>query len=435
MLKNNKTFTTVEIRKSVVKINAYRVLKNNIISIFENEIEAKNNSTFLNENGVVRDSISTLLKKDISAMIKSIVKEQSELKDNKIFMVVPSSTYSFTTKKKTISSEMPILMTEEYVNDCFKKIVKREQQANNAYHLDIELVQVKIDGNKQEVNKLNVQGKEIELIISIKSIYKKVFESHKNVIEKIEEGKDSYMTNLEALYNSIQRPSKDESDIIVVDWKEDHIEAGLFKKGAFVEYASTNNGMNSIIKKISNEFGLSDEMSKHYLYNNINFDSKNILKTVLLKFKNSLVSKTLSGEQIQLIVKKAVKNAYKEIKESFVAKEKIDFYVTPIFNFGLIQEIPNGVSLISEAKVSSDYVNQVKVIGALKNNEHFESYGLISKITSKFIFDEFKAKKQKIKNDVINMQFAFFDDFGSQNQASGQLYLKNDGILIDKVEA
>ncbi|ATZ21643.1 hypothetical protein [Mesoplasma tabanidae] len=435
MLKNNKTFTTVEIRKNVVKINAYRVLNNNIISIFEHQIEAKNNTTFLNDNGVVKNSVSNQLRKEISLIIKSIIKDQADFKDNKIFMVVPSSTYSFTTRSHSINYETPILMTEEFVNDLFKKTVKKEQQSNNASHLDVELMQIKIDDNKQEKKNLTIEGKKIELIVSVKSIYKKVYESHKNAIEKVFEGKNSYMTNLEALYNSIQRPGKDENDIIVVHWKEDYIEAGLFKNGSFIEYASTNIGMNNVIKKISDEFGLSNEMSKHYLYNNINFDSINILKTVFLKFKNTITAKSLTGEQIQLIVKAAVKSAYKEIKESFISTEKIDFSVTPIFNFGLIQEIPNGISLISNTKMSSDYINKIKIIGALKNNEHYESYGLISKITNKFITANIKAKKQKITNTVVNMQFAFSDEFSSQNKASSHLYLKNDGILIDKVEA
>ncbi|ATZ20921.1 hypothetical protein [Mesoplasma coleopterae] len=435
MIRNNKTFTTVEIRKNVVKINAYRVLEKNIISIFEQEIEAKNNSTFLTDNGIVKSSASSELKKEISAVIKSIIKDQADFKDNKIFMILPSSTYAFATRTYHINSSSTILINEEYINDLFKKTVKKEQQANNAFHLDVQFTKIKIDGIKYAHKNLKVEGNNIELTVSVRSIFKKVYDTHKNVIEKVEDSQNSFMTNLEALYNSIQRPGKDENDIVVVNWKEEHIEAGLFKNGSFIEYTSTNIGMNKVISKLSDEFGLSDEMSKHYLYNNINFDSSNILRTILLKFKNSVITKTLSGEQIQLIVKKYVKEAYKEIKESFVSKEKIDFVVTPIFNFGLIQEIPNGISLISNNKVSSDYINQVKIIGALKNNEHFESYGFINKIANKFITNQIKTKKQKITNAGLNMQFSFYDDFSGQNKASSQLYLKNDGIIIDKVEA
>ncbi|ATZ18078.1 hypothetical protein [Mesoplasma melaleucae] len=435
-MKNNKTLTTIEIKKNKVKINAYRILNKQIISIFEHEIEAKPNTSFLSDNGVVKQSSAVELKRELANILKTIRKNESGFDENQIFMVVPSATYSYATKKIQIpTSENPILANKELIQDYLKKFTKKEQLENSAYHLEVEMLQVKIDGVKQEDENFLVGGKDIEIIASVKSIYKKVYESHKMVVEKTGENIVKYLTNLEALFNSIERAGKEENDIVVVDWKEDKVEAGLFKNGAFVEYASIPHGMNYIIEKLSNEFNLSTEMSQNYLYNNINFESENILKSVFLKFSNSLGSKALTGEQIQTIVKKAVKNSYKEIKEEFVTKNKIDFYVTPVFNFGLIQEIPNGLSLLTSNKSSSDYFNKTKIIGALKNAEHFESYGLISKFVNRVITADIKNIQRNIQNKPVNYQFSFSDDVIGQNKASSHLYLKNDGILIDKVEA
>lgn len=433
-MNNNKTFTTIEVKKNKVKINAYRILNKQIISIFEHEIEPKTNISFLNENGIVKQNSIVEIKKELANVLKSIKKNEAGFAENQIFIIVPSSTYNYSTKKIKIENHNLTLVTNDLIQDYLKQVTKELQQANNAYYFDVELLQVKVDGVKTNIQNLVVEGKTIEIKASVKSIYKKVYETHKSVVEKTGEIVVKYMTNLEALYNSIERTGKDENDIVVVDWKEDKVEAGLFKNGIFVEYTSITHGMNYIIEKVSNEFNLSSEMTEHYLYNNINFESRNILKSIFLKIKNSTGSKVLTGEQIQTTVKKIVKNSYKQIKESFVSKNKIDFYVTPAFNFGMIQEIPNGLSLLTNTKTSFDYFNNTKIIGALKNAEHFESYGLISEFVSKVITVDVKTMKRNLQQQPTNFQFVF-DELNGQNKVSSYLYLKNDGILIDKVEA
>ncbi|ASZ09165.1 hypothetical protein CK556_02225 [Mesoplasma chauliocola] len=435
MLNRNKTFTTVEIKEKELKINAYRILNNQIISIFDNTFNAQDNSAFLDEYGVIKANSVPEIKKNIAENFKSLAKANSSFENNEVYLVLPSTTYSYTTKKYPFKHDNLTLITTDFVQDCYKKAIKKEQLAYSGSHLQTELMQVRVDGVKYDVKDIFVEGKELEIIFAVKSIYKKVYESHENVVAKAGENVSGYMTNLEALYNSIDRAGKNETDIVVVNWKNDKLEAGLFKSGSFVEYTSIPFGMEYIIESLAKEFGLEAEVVTHYLYNNINFESKNILRSVFLKFKTQFGLRSLTGEEIQRIIKIRVKAKYNEIKESFISKSKIDFNVTPVFNFGLIQEIPNGITLLSNTKSSFDYLNKKNIIGAFKNSDHFVSFGLISNFVNKVIPNEIKNISENNSINPINMQFGFIQELKGQNMSSSHLYLKNDGILIDKVEA
>ncbi|ADK69507.1 hypothetical protein V2P57_02990 [Mycoplasma mycoides subsp. mycoides] len=150
---------------------------------------------------------------------------------------------------------------------------------------------------------------------------------------------------------------------LVVDWNWDEIEVGVFNNNALLKIFKFSFGINKIIKNLSQSLNISFEMSKDYLFNNLDFSSYNINNLNVLSLWNNSENKldTTNGKQIKQLIKSIISEIYITINQSILKEQNINNY--QIYNFGLISKIVGIDMIFNELKnnhfISNNFIGDI----------------------------------------------------------------------------
>ncbi|UZK63774.1 hypothetical protein MNF30_02285 [Mycoplasma mycoides subsp. capri] len=150
---------------------------------------------------------------------------------------------------------------------------------------------------------------------------------------------------------------------IVVDWNWDEIEVGVFNNNVLLKIFKFSFGINKIIKNLSQSLNISFEMSKDYLFNNLDFSSYNIDNLNVLSLWNNSENKLdiTNGKQIKQLIKSIISEIYTTINQSILKEQNINNY--QIYNFGLISKIVGIDMIFNELKnnhfISNNFIGDI----------------------------------------------------------------------------
>ncbi|SRX63239.1 hypothetical protein MMC68N_00517 [Mycoplasma mycoides subsp. capri] len=150
---------------------------------------------------------------------------------------------------------------------------------------------------------------------------------------------------------------------LVVDWNWDEIEVGVFNNNVLLKIFKFSFGINKIIKNLSQSLNISFEMSKDYLFNNLDFSSYNIDNLNILSLWNNSENKLdiTNGKQIKQLIKSIISEIYTTINQSILKEQNINNY--QIYNFGLISKIVGIDMIFNELKnnhfISNNFIGDI----------------------------------------------------------------------------
>ncbi|WP_369024569.1 hypothetical protein [Mycoplasma capricolum] len=126
---------------------------------------------------------------------------------------------------------------------------------------------------------------------------------------------------------------------LIIDWGLDQIEVGIFQNNVLLKILKFSFGVNKIIKNLSQSLNINLEMSKDYLFNNLDFSSFNIDNLNVLSLWNNSENKleVTNGKQLKNHIKTIISEIYLSIKQNVLKDQDINIY--QVYNFGLINKI------------------------------------------------------------------------------------------------
>ncbi|PPE06266.1 hypothetical protein [Mesoplasma corruscae] len=423
----NKPLTTIEIKEWSITIATTKTFKNKPISIF-NETKFFD-IPVLNSNGLVIEPI--MVKKALGNIFNQCSLEFSKEYLKEVICILPSQTYIKTPIKNSfrLSADQPI--NKEMIDKLKLSIEKKlkENDHNEIFNLNFENILV---NDKKWENFEEINGSLVTFIYNYETIDKAVYKSHTSIVKSFGKQISKIVPNIQALFNIPNSGIKTPENAIIINWENNKVEFGVFKKNSIQTFKTLNQGFDKVIEKMAKKFNIDENLCRKYLFESLDLNSNNFLSNIILKVKNFKNEYEFNGYIFKKEFIKQIDEVLKKITEIISQSLGNELFRFPIYHYGILTQITNISKFFKTKTTTNNFFGSFSLIGTLNECILATTYGVWNTIDT-LIKNEKSFDKLQPKKVEANLSFDFFNH-PSENGYMQALFLKQDGIIIDKVK-
>ncbi|KEZ19061.1 hypothetical protein [Mycoplasma capricolum] len=337
---DKQIFPIVEFNKNVINFQIVKYFNDQAIIIYKNIY-------ILDEFEILdKDQI-----KDNLNIYKFLVNCFSEFEKNSSFSkikqvgLIISNSINITKKIRNLDlkSKDKKTISNTNLDYIIKKINKLQfEEDTNLKILDSKLIELQVNNqiiNHQKLDKyfINNDNTKLVMIFLELSITYDLYYSLEKLFSKLNKQIAFVKPRILCLNQLVKNQCQDHK--LIIDWGLDQIEVGIFQNNVLLKILKFSFGVNKIIKNLSQSLSINLEMSKDYLFNNLDFSSFNIDNLNVLSLWNNSENKLeiTNGKQLKNHIKTIISEIYLSIKQNVLKDQDINIY--QVYNFGLINKI------------------------------------------------------------------------------------------------
>ncbi|MCK8461613.1 hypothetical protein MZO39_01065 [Mycoplasma capricolum subsp. capricolum] len=337
---DKQIFPIVEFNKNVINFQIVKYFNDQAIIVYKNIY-------ILDEFEILdKDQI-----KDNLNIYKFLVNCFSEFEKNSSFSkikqvgLIISNSINITKKMRNLDlkSKDKKTISNTNLDYIIKKINKLQfEEDTNLKILDSKLIELQVNNqiiNHQKLDKyfINNDNTKLVMIFLELSITYDLYYSLEKLFSKLNKQIAFVKPRILCLNQLVKNQCQDHK--LIIDWSLDQIEVGIFQNNVLLKILKFSFGVNKIIKNLSQSLNINLEMSKDYLFNNLDFSSFNIDNLNVLSLWNNSENKleVTNGKQLKNHIKTIISEIYLSIKQNVLKDQDINIY--QVYNFGLINKI------------------------------------------------------------------------------------------------
>ncbi|QVK05693.1 hypothetical protein [Mycoplasma mycoides] len=349
---DKQIFTIIEFNKNIINFQVIKYFNNQEMILYKNSYVSEESEIL--DKDQIKDSLNVY--KFLTNCFTDFEKNSSFSKIKQVGLMLSNSlnitkkvtNYDLKSKDKKTSSTTNL----EYI---VKKINKLQLYDDTDLKIiDTNLIELQVNNKMIDYQNLkkyyidNTQNNKLVMTFLELSITNELYFALEKLFWKFYKQILFIKPRIVCLNQLVKDQCQDHK--LVVDWNWDEIEVGVFNNNVLLKIFKFSFGINKIIKNLSQSLNISFEMSKDYLFNNLDFSSYNIDNLNVLSLWNNSENKLdiTNGKQIKQLIKSIISEIYTTINQSILKEQNINNY--QIYNFGLISKIVGIDMIFNELK-------------------------------------------------------------------------------------
>ncbi|MDP4040598.1 hypothetical protein [Mycoplasma mycoides] len=362
---DKQIFTIIEFNKNIINFQVIKYFNNQEMILYKNSYVSEESEIL--DKDQIKDSLNVY--KFLTNCFTDFEKNSSFSKIKQVGLMLSNSlnitkkvtNYDLKSKDKKTSSTTNL----EYI---VKKINKLQLYDDTDLKIiDTNLIELQVNNKMIDYQNLkkyyidNTQNNKLVMTFLELSITNELYFALEKLFWKFYKQILFIKPRIVCLNQLIKDQCQDHK--LVVDWNWDEIEVGVFNNNVLLKIFKFSFGINKIIKNLSQSLNISFEMSKDYLFNNLDFSSYNIDNLNVLSLWNNSENKLdiTNGKQIKQLIKSIISEIYTTINQSILKEQNINNY--QIYNFGLISKIVGIDMIFNELKnnhfISNNFIGDI----------------------------------------------------------------------------
>ncbi|QVK02504.1 hypothetical protein [Mycoplasma mycoides] len=362
---DKQIFTIIEFNKNIINFQVIKYFNNQEMILYKNSYVSEESEIL--DKDQIKDSLNVY--KFLTNCFTDFEKNSSFAKIKQVGLMLSNSlnitkkvtNYDLKSKDKKTSSTTNL----EYI---VKKINKLQLYDDTDLKIiDTNLIELQVNNKMIDYQNLkkyyidNTQNNKLVMTFLELSITNELYFALEKLFWKFYKQILFIKPRIVCLNQLVKDQCQDHK--LVVDWNWDEIEVGVFNNNVLLKIFKFSFGINKIIKNLSQSLNISFEMSKDYLFNNLDFSSYNIDNLNVLSLWNNSENKldTTNGKQIKQLIKSIISEIYTTINQSILKEQNINNY--QIYNFGLISKIVGIDMIFNELKnnhfISNNFIGDI----------------------------------------------------------------------------
>ncbi|EXU60521.1 cell division FtsA domain-containing protein [Mycoplasma mycoides] len=362
---DKQIFTIIEFNKNIINFQVIKYFNNQEMILYKNSYISEESEIL--DKDQIKDSLNVY--KFLTNCFTDFEKNSSFSKIKQVGLMLSNSlnitkkvtNYDLKSKDKKTSSTTNL----EYI---VKKINKLQLYDDTDLKIiDTNLIELQVNNKMIDYQNLkkyyidNTQNNKLVMTFLELSITNELYFALEKLFWKFYKQILFIKPRIVCLNQLIKDQCQDHK--LVVDWNWDEIEVGVFNNNVLLKIFKFSFGINKIIKNLSQSLNISFEMSKDYLFNNLDFSSYNIDNLNVLSLWNNSENKLdiTNGKQIKQLIKSIISEIYTTINQSILKEQNINNY--QIYNFGLISKIVGIDMIFNEFKnnhfISNNFIGDI----------------------------------------------------------------------------
>ncbi|WP_434335508.1 hypothetical protein V2P22_01730 [Mycoplasma capricolum subsp. capricolum] len=337
---DKQIFPIIEFNKNVINFQIVKYFNDQAIIIYKN-IYILDEFEILDKDQI-KDNLN--IYKFLTNCFSEFEKNSSFSKIKQVGLIISNSINI--TKKMTnldLKSKDKKTISNTNLDYIIKKINKLQfEEDTNLKILDSKLIELQVNNqiiNHQKLDKyfINNDNTKLVMIFLELSITYDLYYSLEKLFSKLNKQIAFVKPKILCLNQLVKNQCQDHK--LIIDWGLDQIEVGIFQNNVLLKILKFSFGVNKIIKNLSQSLNINLEMSKDYLFNNLDFSSFNIDNLNVLSLWNNSENKLeiTNGKQLKNHIKTIISEIYLSIKQNVLKDQDINIY--QVYNFGLINKI------------------------------------------------------------------------------------------------
>lgn len=337
---DKQIFPIVEFNKNVINFQIVKYFNDQAIIVYKN-IYILDEFEILDKDQI-KDNLN--IYKFLANCFSEFEKNSSFSKIKQVGLIISNSINI--TKKMTnldLKSKDKKTISNTNLDYIIKKINKLQlEEDTNLKILDSKLIELQVNNqiiNHQKLDKyfINNDNNKLVMIFLELSITYDLYYSLEKLFSKLNKQIAFVKPRILCLNQLVKNQCQDHK--LIIDWSLDQIEVGIFQNNVLLKNLKFSFGVNKIIKNLSQSLNINLEMSKDYLFNNLDFSSFNIDNLNVLSLWNNSENKLeiTNGKQLKNHIKTIISEIYLSIKQNVLKDQDINIY--QVYNFGLINKI------------------------------------------------------------------------------------------------
>ncbi|WP_434336020.1 hypothetical protein V2P56_01745 [Mycoplasma capricolum subsp. capricolum] len=337
---DKQIFPIIEFNKNVINFQIVKYFNDQAIIIYKN-IYILDEFEILDKDQI-KDNLN--IYKFLANCFSEFEKNSSFSKIKQVGLII-SNSINITKKMRNLDlkSKDKKTISNTNLDYIIKKINKLQfEEDTNLKILDSKLIELQINNqiiNHQKLDKyfINNDNTKLVMIFLELSITYDLYYSLEKLFSKLNKQIAFVKPRILCLNQLVKNQCQDHK--LIIDWGLDQIEVGIFQNNVLLKILKFSFGVNKIIKNLSQSLNINLEMSKDYLFNNLDFSSFNIDNLNVLSLWNNSENKleVTNGKQLKNHIKTIISEIYLSIKQNVLKDQDINIY--QVYNFGLINKI------------------------------------------------------------------------------------------------
>ncbi|KIM14250.1 hypothetical protein [Mycoplasma capricolum] len=337
---DKQIFPIVEFNKNVINFQIVKYFNDQAIIIYKN-IYILDEFEILDKDQI-KDNLN--IYKFLANCFSEFEKNSSFSKIKQVGLII-SNSINITKKMRNLDlkSKDKKTISNTNLDYIIKKINKLQfEEDTNLKILDSKLIELQVNNqiiNHQKLDKyfINNDNTKLVMIFLELSITYDLYYSLEKFFSKLNKQIAFVKPRILCLNQLVKNQCQDHK--LIIDWGLDQIEVGIFQNNVLLKILKFSFGVNKIIKNLSQSLNINLEMSKDYLFNNLDFSSFNIDNLNVLSLWNNSENKleVTNGKQLKNHIKTIISEIYLSIKQNVLKDQDINIY--QVYNFGLINKI------------------------------------------------------------------------------------------------
>ncbi|WP_434336473.1 hypothetical protein [Mycoplasma capricolum] len=337
---DKQIFPIIEFNKNVINFQIVKYFNDQAIIIYKN-IYILDEFEILDKDQI-KDNLN--IYKFLANCFSEFEKNSSFSKIKQVGLII-SNSINITKKMRNLDlkSKDKKTISNTNLDYIIKKINKLQfEEDTNLKILDSKLIELQVNNqiiNHQKLDKyfINNDNTKLVMIFLELSITYDLYYSLEKLFSKLNKQIAFVKPRILCLNQLVKNQCQDHK--LIIDWGLDQIEVGIFQNNVLLKILKFSFGVNKIIKNLSQSLNINLEMSKDYLFNNLDFSSFNIDNLNVLSLWNNSENKleVTNGKQLKNHIKTIISEIYLSIKQNVLKDQDINIY--QVYNFGLINKI------------------------------------------------------------------------------------------------
>ncbi|WP_434337996.1 hypothetical protein [Mycoplasma capricolum] len=337
---DKQIFPIIEFNKNVINFQIVKYFNDQAIIIYKN-IYILDEFEILDKDQI-KDNLN--IYKFLANCFSEFEKNSSFSKIKQVGLII-SNSINITKKMRNLDlkSKDKKTISNTNLDYIIKKINKLQfEEDTNLKILDSKLIELQVNNqiiNHQKLDKyfINNDNTKLVMIFLELSITYDLYYSLEKLFSKLNKQIAFVKPRILCLNQLVKNQCQDHK--LIIDWGLDQIEVGIFQNNVLLKNLKFSFGVNKIIKNLSQSLNINLEMSKDYLFNNLDFSSFNIDNLNVLSLWNNSENKleVTNGKQLKNHIKTIISEIYLSIKQNVLKDQDINIY--QVYNFGLINKI------------------------------------------------------------------------------------------------
>ncbi|UKS54027.1 hypothetical protein [Mycoplasma feriruminatoris] len=349
---DKQIFPIIEFNKNTINFQIIKYFNDQAIILYKNTYVSSESEIL--EKDQIKDSLNVY--KFLANCFSDFEKNSSFAKIKQVGLMISNS---INITKKVTNYDLKSKDKKSNLNTNLDYIVKKINKLqvlddSDLKILDSHLIELQVNNNIVDYQNLdkyyinNNDNNKLVMTFLELSISSELFYLLEKIFNKLYKQIVFIKPKIVCLNQLVKSQCKEQK--LVINWNWDEIEVGVFNNNVLLKILKFSFGINKIIRNLSQTLNISFEMSKDYLFNNLDLSSYNIDSLNVLSLWNSSENKleTTNGKQIKQLIKSIISEIYKTVKQNVLKDENINNY--QIYNFGLINKIIAIDTILNEFK-------------------------------------------------------------------------------------